>query len=75
MSGTAAAVGIALINSLGNLGGFFGPSIIGFMQSAGLGFRGGMLVIAIFLALGGVLALLVRIPLEPPSLARSNPLQ
>ena len=75
MSGTAAAAGIALINSLGNLGGFFGPSIIGFMHSAGLGFRGGMLVIAIFLALGGVLALLVCIPLEPPSLAHSNPLQ
>jgi ACS family tartrate transporter-like MFS transporter len=75
MSGTAAAAGIALINSLGNLGGFFGPSIIGFMQSAGLGFRGGMLIIAIFLALGGFLSLLVRIPPEPPALTRSNPLQ
>ena len=29
LSGTAAAGGIALINSIGNLGGYFGPSIIG----------------------------------------------
>ncbi len=29
LSGTAAAAGIALINSIGNLGGYFGPSIIG----------------------------------------------
>jgi D-galactonate transporter len=29
LSGTAAAGGIALINSVGNLGGFFGPTIVG----------------------------------------------
>lgn len=34
MSGTAAAAGIAWINSLGNLGGFFGPDLIGRIRTA-----------------------------------------
>jgi hypothetical protein len=29
LSGTAAAAGIALVNSVGNLGGHFGPDLIG----------------------------------------------
>jgi MFS family permease len=33
LSGTAAAAGIALINSIGNLGGYFGPSIIGVVST------------------------------------------
>jgi len=65
MSGTAAAVGIALINSVGNLGGFFGPYIIGVKRSSGGGFRGGMLIIAGFLALAGLLASVVQPPREP----------
>jgi ACS family tartrate transporter-like MFS transporter len=32
LSGTAAAGGIALINSVGNLGGFFGPYIVGMIK-------------------------------------------
>jgi ACS family tartrate transporter-like MFS transporter len=32
MASTAAAGGIALINSVGNLGGFFGPSIVGMIK-------------------------------------------
>lgn len=33
LSGTAAAAGIAMINSIGNLGGQFGPLVIGFMST------------------------------------------
>jgi MFS family permease len=33
LSGTAAAAGIAIINSIGNLGGQFGPAIIGFIST------------------------------------------
>jgi ACS family tartrate transporter-like MFS transporter len=33
LSGSSAAVGIALVNSIGNIGGFVGPTIIGFMRS------------------------------------------
>ena len=34
LSGTAAAGGIALINALGNLGGFFGPYVFGLIKAA-----------------------------------------
>lgn len=34
LTGTAAAASIAWINSLGNLGGFFGPSIVGWVRDA-----------------------------------------
>ncbi|HKR86175.1 MAG TPA: MFS transporter, partial [Terriglobales bacterium] len=60
MSGTAAAVAIALINSFGNLGGYFGPYIIGSKRSSGSGFAGGMLVITACLTLAGILSLVVR---------------
>ncbi len=33
LSGTAAAGAIALINSLGNLGGFFGPYVVGLIRN------------------------------------------
>ena len=61
LTGTAAAAGIAVINSVGNLGGFFGPYIIGLARTADAGFRGGMLLIAAILAVSGSLALAVRI--------------
>jgi len=60
MSGTAAAVGIALINSFGNLGGYYGPYIIGSKRSSGGGFAGGMLVITACLTLAGILSVVVR---------------
>jgi MFS transporter, ACS family, tartrate transporter len=58
MSGTAAAVSIAIINSIGNLGGYFGPYIIGFARSDHGGF-GGLLAIAVVMAASGCLALVV----------------
>jgi MFS transporter, ACS family, tartrate transporter len=68
MSGIAAAAGIALINSFGNLGGFFGPYIIGLKRNSGSGFRGGMLIISGGLALAGFIALLVHAEERPSSL-------
>jgi len=37
LSGTAAAAGIAWINSVGNLGGYFGPGLIGTIRTAAHG--------------------------------------
>ena len=34
LSGTAAAAGSALVNSIGNLGGFVGPYLFGLMKDA-----------------------------------------
>jgi MFS transporter, ACS family, tartrate transporter len=55
LSGTAAAAGIAIVNSVGNLGGFFGPSIIGFVQH-----KTALIIIGLMIGLGGCMALLVR---------------
>jgi D-galactonate transporter len=60
LQGTAAATGIALINSLGNLGGFFGSYVIGAVRTSTGSFRGGLLIAAATLALCGCLAPLVR---------------
>jgi len=59
MNGRAAAASIAVINSLGNLGGYFGPYIIGLARSANGGFRGGLLAIAAVMVVSGAAALVV----------------
>jgi MFS transporter, ACS family, tartrate transporter len=59
MAGLSAAAGIAVINSLANLGGYFGPDIIGVFRSANGGFRGGFLAIAATAAVSGAIALIV----------------
>jgi ACS family tartrate transporter-like MFS transporter len=40
LKGTAAAAGLALINSLGNVGGFIGPYLVGAVKERTHGFRG-----------------------------------
>jgi ACS family tartrate transporter-like MFS transporter len=55
LGGTAAAGGIALINSIGNLSGYFGPSIIGKLKDLTQGYTAGLLVIAASLAFASVL--------------------
>jgi ACS family tartrate transporter-like MFS transporter len=69
LRGTAAAAGVAIINSFGNLGGYFGPFIIGSVRTSTGGYKGGLLVVAATLGLGGLTALLVRLPkkVELPS--------
>ena len=63
MAGASAAVGIAVINSLANLGGYFGPDIVGFFRSTNGGFRGGLLAIGGTVAISGAAALIVgRLP-------------
>lgn len=60
LSGTAAAGGIALINSVGNLGGFVGPTLVGIVND-----RTGSIVMSLWilgaaLLLMGVLILAIR---------------
>lgn len=56
-----AAASIALINSIGNLGGLAGSYAVGALKSTSYGFRNGMLLLGASLGAAGVLALLVRI--------------
>jgi D-galactonate transporter len=60
LSGTAAAGGIALINSLGNLGGFIGPYLIGRLRDATGDFTGSLLAVAVLLVGGAALAVSLR---------------
>jgi MFS transporter, ACS family, tartrate transporter len=59
LSGSAAAAGIAAINSIGNLSGFFGPYAMGWIKDQTGSFTGGLLVIAglAVIAMGIVLTL------------------
>ena len=60
LTGTAAAGGIPLINTLSNLSGFAGPYTIGLLNSASGDFRAGLLLLAIVPLAGMVLALRLR---------------
>ncbi|MEH2321753.1 MFS transporter [Nostoc sp.] len=60
LSGTAAAGSLALINSVGNLGGFVAPYVIGLIKDATNSFTGGLLVMAAGLLVGGILTLVVH---------------
>ena len=64
LSEASAAVGIALINSIGNLGGFFGPYIVGQKASETNATKGLFILAASFLAATVLLALLRAEPLE-----------
>jgi ACS family tartrate transporter-like MFS transporter len=57
--GVAAAAAIAFINSLGNVGGFVGPILIGWLKATTGGFSAGLVVAAIAVAASGVGALTV----------------
>lgn len=59
MSGNTAAATIAVINSVANLGGYFGSSIIGLLRSPSGGFSGGLLSIGAVMAVSGCIALVV----------------
>ena len=60
LGGIGAAAGIALVNSVGNVGGFVGPNIIGYVQQTTNSFRAGLAIIGAILAAGGLLVLGVR---------------
>lgn len=60
LSGTAAAGGIALINSLANLGGFFGPIVFSRSKSEAGSYSTGFFIMAGVLLVGGLLTLFVR---------------
>ena len=59
LSGAAAASGIAVINSVGNLGGFAAPAVIGWVKDRTGSFAGGLYFVAVLLVLSAVLTLLL----------------
>jgi MFS-type transporter involved in bile tolerance (Atg22 family) len=62
---TSIEAAIALINSIGNTGGFVGPCLLGAVSDATHRFTAGLFVIAAMLVVCGTLVLLVREQQQP----------
>jgi ACS family tartrate transporter-like MFS transporter len=60
LTGSAAAGGIALINTMASLGGFVGPSVVGFFRDLTGSFAGGLLFLSVLLAIAAATALNLR---------------
>jgi len=66
LTGSAAAGGLAMIVSIGNLGGFAGPYLIGSVREATGSFSLALFAVAAFLTLGAILIRVVGISLQQP---------
>jgi sugar phosphate permease len=77
LTGFSAAAGIALINSLGNLGGFVGPYAMGAINKRTGSFRGGLVLAGVSLFISAMLILALRRRTEPHAgehaMVRPNP--
>jgi len=67
LSGLGAAVGIALVNSIGNLAGFFGPYLVGWIKTGTGDFSSALTALAI----GPILCAVIVLRLRGPSPASS----
>jgi MFS transporter, ACS family, tartrate transporter len=74
LAGFSAAAGIALINSIGNLGGFVGPYAMGAISTKTGSFRGGLVFagISLFMSALLVLALQKRTEQQPAAMATAD---
>jgi cyanate permease len=59
LSGAAAAGAIALINAIGNVGGFAGPFVIGWIKESTGSFTWGLLAVAAGVLMTGIIALMM----------------
>jgi len=60
LTGGAAAAGIALINAMGAVGGFIGPSAVGYLKDVSGNFESGLFLLAGILLIGSLLTLVLR---------------
>jgi len=60
LRGSVAAVAIGLINSVGNLGGFVGPYLVGYVNSATNSFYGGLIYLSLSALVAAGLILKLR---------------
>jgi ACS family tartrate transporter-like MFS transporter len=67
LTGTAAAAGIAWINSIGNVGGAIGPAIVGWIKDFTGSYSGGLYGLAVFTGMSAlVAAVALHIPRQVP---------
>jgi len=60
LTGTAAAASIGLINSIGNLGGWAGPWLVGYLSKATGSFISGAFCLSLSALIAAVLVLAIR---------------
>ncbi|WP_254453574.1 MFS transporter [Siccirubricoccus sp. G192] len=60
LTGTSAAAGIAAINSIGNLSGFAGPYMMGYLKDLTGDFTAGLLLLGAFAVLGAIVAMTLK---------------
>jgi ACS family tartrate transporter-like MFS transporter len=74
LSGAGLAAGIAWINSIGNLGGFFGPWYVGVMRDLSGSYAGGLYGLALLGLMAAIVcALFLHIPKRAPASAIGVP--
>jgi ACS family tartrate transporter-like MFS transporter len=61
MTGIGAAAGLAFINSIGVMGGYFGPELMGSLKDLTGGYFAGLLAMAAILAMSTVLAVSLKL--------------
>lgn len=71
LTGATAAATIGLINSVGNLGGFVGPFVIGWLNTATGSFFGGIFYLSLSALVGAGLILALR-PLKQKAVATAG---
>ena len=74
LTGSAAAGGIALVNSIGNLGGFIGPYIVGWIKQSTDGYQGGLYFLAGCALASAVIAFFTTRPRAAQPVTASMPL-
>ena len=73
LTGAAAAGGIALINSLGNIGGFAGPFTIGLIKDATGNFMYGLIALGVWVVIGCICAYIICHGMQQPKAAKEAP--
>ncbi|HIJ60492.1 MAG TPA: MFS transporter, partial [Nitrospirae bacterium] len=61
LAGSAAAGGIALINSIGNLGGFIGPYLVGVIKEMTGSFKYALTALSLIILLGMAMVFLIKL--------------
>jgi len=60
LSGTAAAAAVGMINSIGNLGGYVGPHVVGYLSTLTQSFFGGVIYLSLSALVAALLVLSLR---------------
>lgn len=67
MTSAMAATAVGVINSVGNLGGYFGPQVVGQLKKQSNSYVPGLRFMAVCIFVSGLLSLLLKLPEKKPA--------